>query len=206
MAYMKVERNIEGSPEITQDGKSADAVLILGAAQYNGVASPALRSRTISGAETFKKINAKYIITSGGVGEGDTQSEAEVSAQLLREYGINESQIVVENTAKTTYESMAAVKAIIEKNKINSIVIVSDGYHLASSKAMAETIWPSEVKVYTAPSTDPGYSPESLSYQKIRETVRIGLAQVAGYRRISHNAVWFTSRVKSKIDAVNASR
>lgn len=191
LCYIKVELASNGSKKI----ENVDAVLVLGAAQYNGTASPALRERTLTGINMFNKYHAKYIILSGGFGNGDKYSEAEVSAKIVRQSGIPESAIIIENSAKTTYDSMRAVKNIILSKGLLSVVICSDGYHLESSKSIASSLWNKKIKIYTAASNSSIYPKVELSYQKIRETIRIGLAQIVGYRRVSSNGSWFTSKL-----------
>lgn len=199
--FVKMQININGS----NDQQNVDSVLVLGAAQYNGVASPALKNRTLSAIEVFKSKGAKYIIASGGKAEGDTYSEAEVAANIMRQNGIAESAIIIEDNASTTYDSMTAVNSIIVKNSIGSVAIVSDGYHLASSKDIAKSIWPQDVIISTVASKDPGYSESALLYHKLRETVRIGLAQIIGYRRVSGNGFWVKSHVKSTVSNASTS-
>src|SRR5512138_2994351 len=57
----------------------ADAIVVLGAAQYNGRPSPVLRARLDRGIELFRRGLARRLVVTGGVGRGDTTSEGEVA-------------------------------------------------------------------------------------------------------------------------------
>ena len=91
----------------------ADAILVLGAAQYDGRPSPALRARLDHAAELFADGVASVIWVTGGQQRGDRFTEASASADYLTERGVPADALVEESTGRTSYESLQGVAAIL---------------------------------------------------------------------------------------------
>src|SRR6187549_2484999 len=84
----------------------SDAIVILGAAQYVGRPSPVLQARLDHGAELWRAQTAPLVIVTGGVGTGDTTSEAEVGRKYLLSAGVPDSAILLERAGRTTGQSL----------------------------------------------------------------------------------------------------
>src|SRR5947207_2666793 len=91
------------------EARPAQAIVVLGAAQYAGRPSPVLRARLDHALELWNRHLASLLILTGGTGEGDTTSEAAVGRTYVRRRGVPDSAIVEENAGRTTSESMRAV-------------------------------------------------------------------------------------------------
>ena len=65
-----------------------DAIVVLGAAQYNGRPSPVLRARLDHALELYREELAPLVVVTGGVGRGDTTSEAAVGRRYLVAHGV----------------------------------------------------------------------------------------------------------------------
>jgi len=68
---------------------AADAIVILGAAQYNGRPSPVLKARLDHALELYNKGYVHAVITTGGYGPDPNFSEAHVSAKYLEQQGVD---------------------------------------------------------------------------------------------------------------------
>ena len=108
----------------------ADAIVVLGAAQYDGKPSPVLRARLDHALALWNRRLARRLIVTGGRGEGDTMSEAAVARRYARRHGVPDSAILVENQGRTTSESMSSVAWIFESRDLNTAILVSDPSHM----------------------------------------------------------------------------
>ena len=120
-----------------QDRTPVDAIVVLGASQWNGRPSPALRARLDHARELYKADVADYIILTGGVAKGERISESRVGKNYLNNKGIPNSRIIIEEDGKTTKESLKKVSEIKNKHDFRSMLFVSHGYHLYRVKKIA---------------------------------------------------------------------
>ncbi|MDQ6737345.1 MAG: YdcF family protein [Gemmatimonadota bacterium] len=110
--------------------RQADAIVVLGAAQYAGRPSPVLRARVDHAIELWRKQVAPVLVLTGGVGVGDTTSEAAVSAKYAMRHGVPESAIVLETAGRTTSESIRTVAQVLGERDQTYVVLVSDPFHM----------------------------------------------------------------------------
>jgi uncharacterized SAM-binding protein YcdF (DUF218 family) len=108
----------------------ADSIVVLGAAQYDGHPSPVLRARLDHAVMLWNRHLAGVVIVTGGMGAGDTTSEAAVSRSYVRKRGIPDDAILVENEGRTTQESMRAVARMLQKRGLKTAILVSDPFHM----------------------------------------------------------------------------
>ena len=95
------------------EARPAQAIVVLGAAQYAGKPSPVLRARLDHALDLWNRHLASLLILTGGTGAGDTTSEADVGRSYARRHGVPDSAILVENAGRTTSESMRAVAGML---------------------------------------------------------------------------------------------
>jgi uncharacterized SAM-binding protein YcdF (DUF218 family) len=118
--------------------RSSDAIVVLGAAQYDGAPSPVFRARLNHAAFLFDTDVSKLIIVTGGKQPGDRFTESEAGANyLLGEKGIASDQILTESEGTTTLESLRGVARIADQEGIDSVLLVSDPLHSRRIKTMA---------------------------------------------------------------------
>ncbi|HJR45841.1 MAG TPA: YdcF family protein, partial [Actinomycetota bacterium] len=119
---------------------SADAIVVLGAAQYNGEPSPVLKARLDQATYLFEEGLARTVIVTGGKREGDAFTEAQASHMYLEEQGIPAEQIFEEEEGTTTLESLERVRDIAEDRDIETVLLVSDPLHSERIKRMAHDL------------------------------------------------------------------
>ena len=151
----------------------ADAIGVLGAAEYDGRPSPVYRARLDHALVLYHRGLAPLIITLGGPG-GDQYNEGSVGADYLISKGVPEQDIIAETQADNTDESVERVAAIMNTNGLHTCIAVSDGYHIFRIKKMLER---QGFTVYGAP------RPQARPPSKWHETVLI-LREIVSY------AVW----------------
>lgn len=109
--------------------RTADAIAIFGAAEYDGRPSPVLRARLDHGLDLYRRGLAPLVITLGGQGD-ESHSEGGVGHDYLQAHGVPETSIIAETQSNDTEESAQRLAKIARKNQLHRIVIVSDGTHL----------------------------------------------------------------------------
>ncbi len=115
----------------------ADAIVVLGAAQYRGKPSPVLRARLEHAVELFAQGFAPRLVLTGGVAEGDIASEAAVSRTYVLQAGVPDSAILLENGGRTTEQSLAAVAHLLKARGMERVILVSDPFHLFRASVVA---------------------------------------------------------------------
>jgi uncharacterized SAM-binding protein YcdF (DUF218 family) len=118
----------------------SDAVLIFGnKVETTGVPSERLKSRLNKGAELYKKNMAPLIIVSGGIGK-EGYDEAQVMKDYLMKEGIKSENIITDNQGATTYATAMNLKKIAAEKNIESVIVVSQYYHILRSKLAIQKI------------------------------------------------------------------
>lgn len=153
-----------------------DAIVVLGAAQYNGAPSPVFERRLDTALSLWSEGAAEQIVTTGANQPGDLFTEGFAAFTYLRNEGVAEDRIVVVTDGGDTYESLLATANQLSVNE-DSIVIVTDAYHARRSQEIAGEI--GLVAEVVASSDD-----TSLS-RRARETVAIALGRLVSFRRLS---------------------
>lgn len=128
--------------------QTADAVAVLGAAQYKGKPSPIFQARLDHAFELSKKDFAPIIITTGGIYPGEKISEGEVGKKYLQQKGVPAEKIIAETNSLTTKQSIARLNEIAEKKNLKKIILVSDPFHMYRTKLIAENLG---IEVLTSP-------------------------------------------------------
>lgn len=117
--------------------RSADAIVVLGAAQYDGEPSSVFEARLDQAEYLFKEGLSPTVIVTGGKQEGDRFTEAEAGEMYLVEKGISSDRILGESQGRTTLESLKAVGHLARDEGIDTILLVSDPLHLERVKRIA---------------------------------------------------------------------
>ncbi len=130
--------------------RPADAIVVLGAAQYDGRPSPVLQARLDHAAALYRGHYADLIVVTGGIVEGDRMSEATAGQRYLVAQGIPASAVVVQAEGHTTAGSMDAVAEYLHGAGREHVLLVSDPFHLARLRLEAHRLG---LTAYTSPTT-----------------------------------------------------
>lgn len=163
-----------------QDGaREASAIIVMGAAQYDGRPSPVLRARLDHAAELWEQDYSDLIVVTGGKQEGDRVTQGFAGYDYLKERGVPEEAIKVETEGRNSYSELSASALIIENEGLpNDVLIVTDPSH-----AFRVTQIAGEVGLDAAVS--PTGTNESAR-QLVRETGAVAVGRIVGYRRLSN--------------------
>lgn len=134
----KIAGEIQQQSQI-DEAQPADAIIVLGAAEYRGKPSPVLQARLNHALFLYVKGLAPRIITTGGAGGDPVFTEGSVGRSYLSDHGVPPETIIVERDAGSTAQSVAAVAEIMRRMNLRSAIVVSDGYHIFRVKKMLES-------------------------------------------------------------------
>jgi len=117
----------------------ADAIVVLGAAQYNGRPSPVFRARLDHAATLYQRAFAPVVLVTGGVGAHDTLNEANVGRDYLVRLGLP-SETIVPLAGEDTYASLSEVKRWFDGRTSRRVLLVSDGFHMLRLQIIASRL------------------------------------------------------------------
>lgn len=116
--------------------KQSDAIVVLGAAQDNGVPTPILAERITQARLAYESGLAPLIITVGGGQKGDRYTEAAASRKSLLSQHLPAAHLVAIPIGKDTLTSTVAYVSYMKLKGLKSVIISTDPYHCY--RAMAE--------------------------------------------------------------------
>ncbi len=160
--------------------RPADAIVVLGAAQYSGRPSPVLKARLDHAVQLWKSGMASWLILTGGRGRGDTTSEAAVGRRYAVRAGVADTAILLEGEGRTTDASLKAVAAILDSRGMRDAILVSDPFHMLRLQILARQYG---MRPYTSPTRTSPISAsrtEEIAYV-LSESVKVPVTIVLGF-------------------------
>jgi len=181
VAYFAISLFQVWSTGRSHHGGQVDAVVVMGAAQYDGRPSPQLQARLDHVVELWNEGIAPTIIVTGGNQPGDRFTEAESSTNYLVKNGVPESVIIGEDSGRSSWESLQLVADLARDRGIGTIVLVSDPYHSLRIRLMAEELG---FRAYTSStSTSPVHGWNNFT-RHLEEAAGVGLGRILGFDRV----------------------
>jgi uncharacterized SAM-binding protein YcdF (DUF218 family) len=115
---------------LEDDAQKADAIIVMGAAQYRGKPSPVLRARLDHAIALWHRGLAPLLVLTGGTGEGDSTSEAAVGREYVMGLGVPDTAIVLENEGRTSSQSLRTAVELLHTRRLSTAIVVSDPFHM----------------------------------------------------------------------------
>jgi len=149
----------------------ADAILVLGAAQYQGEPSPVFAGRLEHARLLYEQGRASRVVVLGGGRPGDVSTEAEAGRAYLVSEGLPADAVVALPVGGTSFESLEAAAEWMHERDLHSAFLVSDPWHNLRVRRMASDLglegyvsatWQSAAK--TEETRLEGYLRETLAY------------------------------------------
>ncbi len=167
----------------SHDAPAVDAIVVLGAAQYDGRPSPQLAARLDHVVTLWNEGVAPTVVVTGGKRPGDRFTEAEASLQYLTDRGVPPEAILMEGQGSTTYESLEATAALLNAAGSGSeVVVVTDPYHAYRSKLTAQEVGLRAHVSSTPTSVVTGWTSVR---RHIFESAGVALGRLVGFDRLS---------------------
>jgi len=158
----------------------AEAIVVFGAAQYNGRPSAVLKARLDHAVDLYYSHVAPYIVVTGGRQPGDQFTEATASADYLHTKGVPDNDILREVSGHSSWQSLASTAAFLKVRHIRDVVLVSDPFHSLRIGGMASELG---LDGSTSPTrTSPITGLDAATYMG-RETVAVAVGRIVGFRR-----------------------
>jgi uncharacterized SAM-binding protein YcdF (DUF218 family) len=158
----------------------AEAIVVLGAAQYNGRPSPVLQSRLDHALALYQEGLARRVVLTGGKQAGDAFTEATTGYNYLRARGLPDSALLKEVDGTTTWDSLKAVSRFLLPKGEDKVVLVTDGYHAMRAGAIADDLgFDASVSPSASHLTAAGEA-RALA----RETIAVSVGRLIGYDRL----------------------
>ena len=126
----------------------ADAAIVLGASVYDNSPSPVFRERINHAVELYKDGYVKAIIMTGGTGEGNIRSEADIAREYAGEQGVPPGNIYIEEESSVTLENLENAKEVMAEQGMDTALIVSDPLHMKRAMLYAKDLG---ISAYSSP-------------------------------------------------------
>lgn len=164
----------------SDQARPADAIVVFGTAQYNGVPSPVLAARLDHAIELYRKDLAPVIVVTGGNQPGDQFTEATASANYLIQRGVPDEDVLREVSGTSSWQSLAAAANFLDDREINEVLLVSDPFHSLRIRAMASELG---LDAHSSPTRTSPIRGFTEARYMARETVAVAVGRIVGFRR-----------------------
>lgn len=167
----------EAHHDDASDLERVDAIVVLGAAQYDGTPSPVFAGRLDHAALLFEQGRAGVVFVLGAGQPGDRTTEAQSGREYLIAEGVPSTSVVALPLGHTSYTSLRAAAREMRERDLSSAFLVSDPWHNARIQRMASDLgfdgyasatWTSAAR--TEETRIPGYVRETFAYLYYRVT------------------------------------
>ena len=128
--------------------RPADTAIVLGAAVYDNSPSPVFCERINHAIDLYNDGYVDTIIMTGGVGEGNIRSEADIAREYAEEQGVPAGSILIEEESKITAENLENAKRVMSRHGMETALIVSDPLHMKRAMLYAQDL---DMTAYSSP-------------------------------------------------------
>jgi uncharacterized SAM-binding protein YcdF (DUF218 family) len=164
----------------TSDPHHAQAIIVMGAAQYNGKPSPDLAARLQEADHLWRAGDAPVVVVTGFKEKGDRYTEAQAGAAWLRARGVPTDE-VVEAGGDDSWANLADAAAALRSRGLDDVLVVTDGFHEDRSLAIATDVGLVASPVPAASSPITGWS--AVPYFA-KETFGVAFGRIIGYEQL----------------------
>jgi uncharacterized SAM-binding protein YcdF (DUF218 family) len=172
--------------QVWSTGKSdhaqpVDAIVVLGAAQYDGRPSPQLAARLDHTAELYARGLAPIIVVTGGKQPADRYTEAGASALYLIEAGVPAEAILQEDVGRSTWQSLEGVARMLGDRGVDRVLLVTDPYHSLRSRLIAAELG---LDATTSPTRSSPVRGLHAGRLEVKEAAGIAIGRIIGFERL----------------------
>jgi uncharacterized SAM-binding protein YcdF (DUF218 family) len=165
----------------SDQARPVDAIVVLGAAQYDGTPSPQLAARLDHVVTLYDEGVAPLVVVTGGKQPNDRFTEAESSARYLAERGVPGDAIAMESAGSSTYESLANTAELLGQRGLDSVVVVTDPYHALRSRLTAEDVG---LTAYVSPTPTSVVRGASSLRRHLLEAAGVAAGRIVGFETL----------------------
>jgi uncharacterized SAM-binding protein YcdF (DUF218 family) len=165
----------------SDQARPVDAIIVMGAAQYDGRPSPQLQARLDHVVELWNEGLAPIIVVTGGNQPGDRFTEASASAAYLTEHGVDPDAILQENRGRSSWESLRGAAPLLRAHGAHRVLLVSDPYHSLRIRLMAEDLG---FVAYVSPTRTSPVRGSAVLGKEIKEAAGVAVGRIIGFGRL----------------------
>jgi uncharacterized SAM-binding protein YcdF (DUF218 family) len=162
------------------DPRPAQAIVVMGAAQYDGVPSPDLEARLDEALLLYKKGDAPLVVVTGSKERGDQFTEAESGARFLEDHGVPKAD-VVEAGGDDSWQNLSEAAPELKARGVHTVLVVTDPFHEDRSMAIASDLGLAPYPTPTQTSPITGWS--TVPYF-LKEALGVGVGRVIGFQNL----------------------
>jgi uncharacterized SAM-binding protein YcdF (DUF218 family) len=160
--------------------QKSQAIIIMGAAQYNGVPSPDLLARLQDAYALYREHLAPLIVATGAKEPGDHYTEAESEVTWLEQHGVPK-RAVIQVLGRTTWQSLTLASAKLERRGLHQVLIATDGFHEDRCLAIASELG---LQAKPVPATSSPIKGWSTFPYFMKETAAVAIGRIIGYSHL----------------------
>lgn len=164
-----------------EQARPVDAIVVLGAAQYNGRPSPVLASRLDHAFELYQRGLAPFVVVTGGKQPADVFTEADAEARYLTERGVPAAAILREESGRNSWDSLDGVAVILRERGLRRVLLVSDPFHSLRIRGMAREL---DLVAYVSPTRTSPIRGMTAFRRMLKEAAGVGVARIVGWHRL----------------------
>lgn len=172
LGYMAYQVTAQGERD---ESRPVDAIVVLGAAQFNGTPGGVFKARLEHAVALWKQGLAPYLFVTGGKLPGDVITEGATARNWAIAHGVSPNAILGEFEGRNTLESLEGVARIMRENGLGSALFVSDRAHMLRILRMASD---QGIVAWGSPTAT---SPTDLDASRRRKAMLHEIAGLAAY-------------------------
>lgn len=165
--------------------EAVDAIVVMGAAQYDGRPSPLLQARLNHAFQLWSDGQSQLIVVTGGNQPGDRFTEASASIAYLTEKGVPTKNLLAEDASHSTYEALSNMRVLVDTATpfaaIEKIVIVTDPFHSLRSRLTAEELG---FEASTSASSGSPVAGRRAVERHLKEGLGIAIGRIIGFKSL----------------------
>lgn len=165
----------------TDQARPVDAIVVLGAAQYDGRPSPQLAARLDHAVDLWDRGLAPLVVTTGGNRPGDRFTEAQASAAYLEERGVP-ADAIVQVGGNTSYDSLVEARDVLRSRSLHRVLLVSDPYHSLRIRLISQELG---LTAYTSPTRTSPVQGAAVRWREVKEAAGISVGRLVSFRRLT---------------------
>ena len=169
------------STGLGDQARQVDAIVVMGAAQYDGRPSPQLAARLDHAADLWSVGLAQVMVVTGGNQPGDRFTEAEASANYLIERGVPAEKILQESRGHSSYASLDGVAALLHQRGLFRVLLVSDPFHSLRSRLIAQELG---LVAYVSPTRTSPVQGGAETAKEMEEAGGIAVGRIISFERL----------------------
>jgi len=180
VAYLLATLWIVHSTANTDQARPVDAIVVLGAAQYDGRPSPQLAARLDHVVELWDQGLAPLVVTTGGNRPGDRFTEAEASANYLQARGVP-AEAIVQVGGSTSYDSLREARDVLQERGLQRVLLVSDPYHALRIRLVSQELG---LTAYVSPTRASLVTGSAAFWHEVKEAGGVAVGRIIGFDRL----------------------